>query len=295
MWGRGASASPALRPGGSQFPERKVTEAVQRETQRPRRGRRPPSLGGALGSPAPRSRPVRGAPPASAPPPGSPWKPAVPREEPEEESAECPRCARGPRAQPAARCCPEALRPDPGLGPREPRAGLGGVPGAGRDGRRPGALPGRQALPWLQLPGLGGPERVGFPQQCGKKGVSSSTTQLDTPVRGTPGPQETGGLGQERACGRSERGLRGGHVLGAPRSGDPGPRHLPAARSFHRRAAPGRSPCARRLSLRGEPRNCARRTPVLPSTRVFEPNPHPPRRSGTRWGAKWRRPFLRPL
>lgn len=97
MWGRGALASWASQPGVPGFTERKVTEAVRREKQRQRRGRQPPSLGGALSSPAPAPTLSGGLLKPSAPPPGSPWKPAVPQEEQEEvESAECPQCARGP-------------------------------------------------------------------------------------------------------------------------------------------------------------------------------------------------------
>jgi hypothetical protein len=60
MWGRGAWASWAAQPGVPGFTDRKVTEAVPRETQRELRGQQPPSLGGALSSPAPGSHPVRG-------------------------------------------------------------------------------------------------------------------------------------------------------------------------------------------------------------------------------------------
>lgn len=190
MWGRGARASWANQPRVPGFRPGKVTEAVPRT--RPREIRHPSCLGGALSSPTPGSHPARGAPPASAPPPGSPWKPAAPREELEEESAECPQCVRRrclkvpqrprpappppllPRGSPgpappgclpgpaAARC---GDRRRPGVREAQPE---GGSPGTRRDGRRLGTLPGRQAVPGIQLPGLGRPERVGFPQQCGK-------------------------------------------------------------------------------------------------------------------------------
>lgn len=74
MWGRGASASWANQPGVPGFTERKVTEAVQRETQREQSAGQPPSLGGALSSPTPGCHPVRGAPQALSPNPRLPME-----------------------------------------------------------------------------------------------------------------------------------------------------------------------------------------------------------------------------
>lgn len=74
MWGRGAPASWANRPGVPSFTERKVTEAEQRETQREQSVRPPPILGGALSSPTPGSHPVWGAPQALSPTPGLPME-----------------------------------------------------------------------------------------------------------------------------------------------------------------------------------------------------------------------------
>lgn len=227
MWGRGASASWANQPRVPGFREESDRSGTQGDAERAERPAATQSRGGALSSPTPGSHPVRGG--SSSPQPHSwaphgnqlcPWRsgrrrsrlnargaPGAP--EPRPLCAAALRPPNPPRPLPGAAPPPPAPPPgaSPGTCPRplaSAQAGaLGrarrrpgvreaqpkGVSRAGRDGRRLGALPGRQAVPRIQLPGLGGSERVGFPQQCGKmKGLCPSSTISHSFLRCAWGP-----------------------------------------------------------------------------------------------------------
>ena len=139
----GGSSSPqphSRAPHGSQLCPRRSGRRRSRLNARGAPGAPEPSplCAAALRPPRP-PRPLPGAAqPLPAPPPGL-----------------CP----GPAPRPLARARAGALgraRRRPGVREAQPK----GVSGACRDGRRLGALPGRQAVPRIQLPGLGGSERV---------------------------------------------------------------------------------------------------------------------------------------
>lgn len=212
-WGRGAPASWANRPGVPSFTEKSDRSRAEGDAERAERSAAtlsrgsaqlphpglPPCLGGSS-SPQPHSR----APHGSQLCPRRSWRrrsrlnargvPGVP-----EPSSLCTAALRPPRPlHPLPRPCslrpplPRGFAPDlprplasaqtGALGPARHRPGVReaqpkGVSGASRDGRRLRTLPGRQAVPRIQLPGLGGSERVGFPQQCGKmKGLRPPPT-----------------------------------------------------------------------------------------------------------------------